>query len=447
MGMMVLYADDPDALHLLRHQGRVVGGMEITGDDGRFAFRDLLKERHALAMEVSCLRSLQVSDVGAQKSEVVFQNAEGRFHLRSQGENLGITFPQDERFRGVASGTTQYRSLAGRDSCDRIVTPDQDVPVVDEEKIGDALQPMDGFAVPDADGLVNLVGACHDERLKRFLQEKMVKRRVGKHDPLVGHARSHGRRDQSAVFFLCQDNGPLGREEKVSFFFPELGDPCRRIQIPHHEGEGFFLSELPGTEPLNRFIARCVHGQVESAETLQGKHASLAKCFPGPRDGIGDRKSLSRFVKKFQAGPANGTGVGLGVKAAVGRMFVLSTAQRAQGKAVHGGIHAVVGHIPDDREPRAAVRAVDEGISVAPVAGIEKFLQAVGTGGEVRRDADDLFSLRLACQDLKIAVSLRGDIYGGDLGDLGVRRALSRNSRQESLNGLHRAFHFRNNAV
>ncbi|MCK7527005.1 MAG: hypothetical protein MZV64_60070 [Ignavibacteriales bacterium] len=47
---------------------------------------------------------------------------------------------------------------------------------------------------------------------------------------------------------------------------------------------------------------------------------------------------------------------------------------------------AVVGDVLDDGEARSAVGAVDEGIAVAPVVGVEEFAQAVVADGDVGRD-------------------------------------------------------------
>ena len=76
----------------------------------------------------------------------------------------------------------------------------------------------------------------------------------------------------------------------------------------------------------------------------------------------------------------------LGVEAAVRRVLVLGGAVLAHGEAAHRGVGPVVGQAHGDREARAAVGAVDEGIAAPPVGRVEQLGQAVVTDGEVGRD-------------------------------------------------------------
>ena len=71
---------------------------------------------------------------------------------------------------------------------------------------------------------------------------------------------------------------------------------------------------------------------------------------------------------------------------AVGGVVVLGRARRAHGERGHGGERPVVGHVPDDGEPRAAVGAVDERVAVAAVVRVGELAQAVGAGRGVGGD-------------------------------------------------------------
>ena len=73
------------------------------------------------------------------------------------------------------------------------------------------------------------------------------------------------------------------------------------------------------------------------------------------------------------------------MEAAVGRVLVLPPAVVAEREPRHRRVRAVVGDGGDDREPRPALRAVDERIPVAPVRRVEELTQAVGAGGHVGR--------------------------------------------------------------
>ncbi len=70
----------------------------------------------------------------------------------------------------------------------------------------------------------------------------------------------------------------------------------------------------------------------------------------------------------------------------VERVIVFGLAMRAHFEGRHGGVLAVIRNAPDDGEPGAAISAVDEGIKVAAVGGVEHFAKAVIAGCNVWRD-------------------------------------------------------------
>src|SRR6266581_1342709 len=94
-----------------------------------------------------------------------------------------------------------------------------------------------------------------------------------------------------------------------------------------------------------------------------------------------------------QARPARRAGIGLGVKATIRRVFVLGAARSAHGEGRHGGERPVVRDGSDDGVARSAVGAVNEGIAIAAVPGVEQFLQALLADVTIRGDLD----LVLAC--------------------------------------------------
>ena len=74
------------------------------------------------------------------------------------------------------------------------------------------------------------------------------------------------------------------------------------------------------------------------------------------------------------------------MKPSIERVFVFSFAIRTHGKRRHRCLWSVVRNIFDDGETWSAVGAVDEGITIAAVVGVEHLTQAVVTDGNVRRD-------------------------------------------------------------
>ena len=84
------------------------------------------------------------------------------------------------------------------------------------------------------------------------------------------------------------------------------------------------------------------------------------------------RPRARRASTSAHARPAVRAGVRLGVEAAVARVVVLGPARGAHGEAGHRRQRPVVRDAAHDREPRAAVGAVDERVAVAAVGGVER---------------------------------------------------------------------------
>jgi hypothetical protein len=85
--------------------------------------------------------------------------------------------------------------------------------------------------------------------------------------------------------------------------------------------------------------------------------------------------------------PAGGAGHGLGVEAAVAGVLVFRAAGGAHLERRHGGLRPVIGQPVEDRQPRAAMGAIGEGVAMAPVGRVADFAQAIGAGGGIGRDA------------------------------------------------------------
>lgn len=81
--------------------------------------------------------------------------------------------------------------------------------------------------------------------------------------------------------------------------------------------------------------------------------------------------------------PAVKAGIGLRMKAPVKRVAILCSALGAHRKAIHRRGRSVIRQRPDDGKARPAVGAVDKGVVIATVGGVEQFAQAVVTGGDI----------------------------------------------------------------
>src|SRR5947209_14997287 len=67
-------------------------------------------------------------------------------------------------------------------------------------------------------------------------------------------------------------------------------------------------------------------------------------------------------------------------------IVVVCLAGGAHREDTHSRLVAVIGHILNNREARAAVGAVDERIAVTAVLRIKELMQAIITNGGIRRD-------------------------------------------------------------
>ena len=105
--------------------------------------------------------------------------------------------------------------------------------------------------------------------------------------------------------------------------------------------------------------------------------------------GVGSRRSRRRPDSNHSARPALRARQRLGVEAAVAGVVVLGRARGAEREPGHRGVGSVVGQPHGDREPRTAVRAVDERVAVPAVGRVEQLAQAVVAHGDVGRDERD----------------------------------------------------------
>ena len=99
--------------------------------------------------------------------------------------------------------------------------------------------------------------------------------------------------------------------------------------------------------------------------------------------------------------PAIKAGIGLRVKTPVERIGILRGTLGAHGKTVHRGSRSIVRQRADDGKARSAVSAVDKGVVIASVGGIEQLAQAIVTGGDIGRDKCGVRGLVLRRHNVK----------------------------------------------
>ena len=107
----------------------------------------------------------------------------------------------------------------------------------------------------------------------------------------------------------------------------------------------------------------------------------------------------------------------------------------------------VVGDAAHDREPRAAVGAVDERIAVAAVRRVEQLGQAVRAGRGVGRDQRLGLARAGAGSDLEAGLAPRPSSFGRDALDRGQRRRLGGQALEEARDRLRRPLHLEQDAA
>src|SRR6516162_7131124 len=90
--------------------------------------------------------------------------------------------PHMHRQRRIATRASEHRFAATDNAYDRIVDMPNDRPVMNQVKVGDPLESLQRLAFVNADRLVSHIAARSNNRRANLPHQKMMQRRVGKHD-------------------------------------------------------------------------------------------------------------------------------------------------------------------------------------------------------------------------------------------------------------------------
>ncbi len=118
---------------------------------------------------------------------------------------------------------------------------------------------------------------------------------------------------------------------------------------------------------------------------------------------------------------------------AVSGVFVFCAAVGAHDERRHGRPPAIVRGSDDDRQPRAAIRAVEKRVAKPPVGRVEQLREALLAGGHVGRDIDGAGSVVLADLDAEPVLALGRPLFPRQVLDLCQGRRLVGEIRQETL--------------
>ena len=151
--------------------------------------------------------------------------------------------------------------------------------------------------------------------------------------------------------------------------------------VAHHHREGFDRAMLPLTKARHRLLRCGVATQVESADSLHRQDLPFGQHLPGETDRVMAALISSQKINLRTAVIAADR---LCIIPSRGGILILFRTPCAHGKFLHAGPGTVIGQLIENRQPRATLRTVDEGVKIPPVPRIEQLPPAFLTGGDIR---------------------------------------------------------------
>gem|GEM_PF-3778770 len=160
-------------------------GVEVAGDDLRRYLEDLAQMPDRFGVEGQRFEVEQITDMLAENDGAIPSQAEGAFQAAAAAEDRRQRPRHGQGGGDIASRPAKQAGPAGDDATDRIVDPGDDLPVMQQEIVGDRRQPVDGIVVGGTDrGAADVAGGHHQgRRAECFCKQQEMERRIGQHDP------------------------------------------------------------------------------------------------------------------------------------------------------------------------------------------------------------------------------------------------------------------------
>ena len=321
-----------------------------------------------------------------------------------------------------------------------VVAAPQDVAIVNQEEIRQMpCEPVDRFLIVDGDGLLAEVAAGHDQRHEAAVRkQEMMERRVGqKHAATRAQAGGHVVHYRNVRLLRhAAQSGRSGPSKSARETSSALQKPSTALKSGAMTAKGLPTRRLRSRKVATAAIVGCVRRR---GEIPRGPSPPRCARLRSRRGGLAewDRTLHAWPPESHSSGPraAVPAGVGLGVETAIERDRRIRVWQAAHmAKDRHGSARAVVRDVAHDGETRPAIRAVDEGVAVAAVVGIEHLAQAIGADRDVRRDQRPALPDRRGWRGCETRVVVAGEICTTSAGDSSERRQF----RQAGARGKHR---------
>ncbi len=296
--VMVLDADELDALALLRVARREVVGVQVVCDDLGHDLEQLLEVRDAVLQRRQRLVVLDVADVVAAPRAIALRDAERVLLLGAGAEHVAWRGDrQVERGRHVAARAAHEQRALADDADDGVVGARRDRAVVDEEAVGDRAQALERVGVVVGDRLVGDVAARHDERHAGVDGEQLVQRRVREHDAEVGRAGRDGGRDGRVRQAAREDDRALARAQQLLRALADLDERARQLDVGDEQRERAVLAVLAAAQRGDRRLVVGTAGEVIAAEPLDREDPPVEQVLHGVAHGVVALDASSRRVR------------------------------------------------------------------------------------------------------------------------------------------------------
>ena len=211
-----------------------------------------------------------------------------------------------------------------------------------------------------------------------------MQRRVRQKHSQVSIARRDLLGDSGRGLLGQQHNRTLHHAESFHGSVTELTKISGRVDRRHHNGKRLLDPSLPLPQQCDGGWIDGIRCQMKSAQALDGHHQPSLKSLGCFRDGVGDGNLLALPVPQFHLWAALPAGIRLSMKTSVQRIVVFCLAGCAHAEGSHRRVGPVVGNVAHNREARATVGAVDEGIQITPVVWIKQLPKTIGANADIR---------------------------------------------------------------
>ena len=246
VGVVMLDRDLGRLGAILRVARGSVERVKIVGDDLGVYAEEPLGALDGLLERANGVEALEVADVRAEVGGVADTDTEGVLEMSAAGqdrpfERLPHRYPPGH----VAAGPPKDDGPSGQNARDRVVRGRFDLPVVQEEEVGDASELLERVAVAVSDGLVGEIARGHHQRSTHLGEEQVMQggvRQDQAHERVAGRdAGGDGASRRGAAPGRSAARSRRGGPGRPR----EQRDLVRGREIADHHREGLLVALLP----------------------------------------------------------------------------------------------------------------------------------------------------------------------------------------------------------